>query len=186
MKKIVTVSGSPGSGKTTLCMNLNQTLSSMGRTVFYAHEWVKDWANRSVTVRPADQFMIFGNQVGLISSGMASDVELVTSCTSPELCAFYSEYYTGFQGRFSSLIGAAKEFEAEALRNGYETQKVFLYRSPEMYTKYYKPNGRWHSLDESLAMQDKMADWFVSNFSNVEVKEDIDVFSLINEVAKGA
>jgi hypothetical protein len=185
MKKIVTFSGSPGSGKTTLCMNLSQTLSSMGRTVFYAHEWIKDWANREVKMIPADQFGVFGNQAALITSGMVSGAEFVTSCTSPELCAFYAEYNSGFRGRFSSLIEAAKQFDAECRAMEYETHKYFLYRSHELYRKYHKSAGRWHDIEESVQMQDKMANWLVSNFSNIQIKNDIEVYSIVAEIAQG-
>lgn len=182
MKKIITVSGSPGSGKSTLCMNLSQTLSSMGETVFYAHEWVKEWANRKMNITPVDQYTIFGNQVGLIASGIASEAEYVTCCTSPELCAFYAAYGSGFDGRFNSLIQASKEFEQECVRFGYATKKIFLYRTPELYKKYHKSVGRWHGLEESIKMQDTMAEWLVSNFSNIEVKQDIEVFSLLSDI----
>lgn len=180
MKKMITVSGSPGSGKTSLCMGLNSALSRMGKNVFYAHEWVKDWANRKVPIDSLDQFQIFGGQTGLLVSGIKSGCEYITCCTSPELCAFYSNYYG--DNHYESMIRACREFDYQAQQRGWSTRKIFLYRSEDKYRQYYRQEGRYEDLDASVKMQEEMKEWFVKHFPEVEFKTDIDEYALIPEL----
>ena len=182
-KTIITISGSPGSGKTTLCMGLNHALSSMGKTVFYAHEWIKDWANRKVPTAPIDQYGVFGNQTMLITSGIKSECEVITSCSSPALCAFYSQYYSD-NTRFNSLKAAAIEFDKEAEACGYKVINYFLERDPETYKRYFKDTGRYESLEQSLQMQKEMKEWMLAAFPHsIQIRHDLDVFKILQELS---
>lgn len=184
MKQIVTFSGIPGVGKTTSCLGLNYYLSLRKLNIFYADEWVKDWANRKVPIDALDQFTVFGNQVGKVISGVKSDCDLVTSCSSPELCAFYAQYYNHDRYvDFSSLIGSCHELRSSLIEKGWMPRNIFLMQQEKQYRDFFQQSGRFQSIDECLEMQNLMLDWLTKNF-DIEVRHaPIDVLALANEIS---
>jgi hypothetical protein len=183
MKKIINISGAPGSGKTTLAWGLSNHLSMQSKVVHYAEEAVKDWANRKVPIGPIDQFGIFGNQTLNITSGIKSGADYIVSCTSPALCAFYANYYAR-TGNYLSLIDATKNFEAACLEEGYMTYNFVLVRSEEDYRHFFKQEGRYENLEQSLGMQEIMRSWFLANFPETIVRSNLDIYSIEREVTE--
>ena len=164
---LIQIHGAPGVGKSTLAMEVHTKLSKAGFTSQYVTEWIKTYADRRWAMGPADQIGVLGGQAMSINHALEGKYDFVVTCSSPILCAFYSNYYS--DNAFPGLVQVVKEWNAFQ-RKAYdlEVKEYFLVLPEVDYLMRYKQEGRYENFATALKMQEAMLEWYDYNFEDFE------------------
>lgn len=159
MTNVINLFSGAGAGKSTTAAALFSELKIRGLNVELVHEYIKSWAYEKRMPQQMDQLHILGMQ-SKSESLLYHKVDFIITDSPLLIIPFYENLLTGrdiVKPAVFNFIDFAKE-------KGVVYHNYFLDR-PENYDQ----NGRYQTLEEAKAIDQKMKDWLLEN--KVDFKE---------------
>lgn len=165
MSTIVNLFGGPGSGKTTLSLDICSYFKKKNVNTELVREYVKEWAYEGRKFGKYDQFYFLGKQAKK-ESMLYGKVDLVVTDSPLLIAGFYAEFINDLRFVTDAALGFMKEAEKE----GHIYLNFFLPRRT-----IYEANGRFQNEDDAKKIDDAQRQYLVKNnviFTDLDVPLD--------------
>ena len=158
--KVISIYGSPGSGKSTAAAGLYYFLKLKGYHCELVREYVKSWCWEDRVIGTFDQPYLWGKQLKYESS-LYGKVDYVITDSPAILAGFYEDYYEE-----DKVIGEAVfKFVDKAIKSGV-TFENFWFNAGEV---PYDSRGRNQNIQEALDVSTAMAAWLLENGVELDI-----------------
>lgn len=148
MKRIVTLYGGPGSGKSTTCSGIFHKAKLAGLNVEMNREYVKEWVWEGREIKAGDQTYFFAKQARKERQYMENGLDLIITDSPLVLTHFYGLKYDQFEQKFNTSLQMLKQHHAICKYYGYKVDHFIIDRPA---IKNYNSSGRNES--EEIAEQ---------------------------------
>ena len=152
MKKIVTLYGGPGTGKSTTCAALFMAAKQAGIDAEMNREYIKVWVWEGRKVKPGDQTYFFAKQARKERQYMESGVELIITDSPLILTHYYGLKYDEFERSHNTSLRMLEQQHAICKKFGYTIDHIFLDRGD----RTYNPNGRFQNEEEAIVIDNEI------------------------------
>lgn len=177
MSTIINLFGGPGSGKTTLSLDICSHYKKKSVAVELVREYVKEWAYEGRKFGKYDQFYFLGKQAKK-ESMLYGKVDLVVTDSPLLIAGFYAEFINDLKFVTDAAFGFMKEAEKE----GHTYLNFFLPRRTK-----YEAHGRFQNEDDAKKIDDAQRQFLVKNnvaFVDLDVPLD-DRLALVLQYING-
>jgi predicted ATPase len=147
MKRIITLHGGPGSGKSTTCAGIFYEAKKAGINAEMNREYIKEWIWEGRDVQPGDQTYFFAKQARKERIYMARGVDLIITDSPLILTHFFGLKYDKFEREFNTSLKMLEQHHAICKHYGYKIDHFFVPR----HDREYNPDGR--NQTKEVAMQ---------------------------------
>ena len=140
MTTIISLFGSPGSGKSTNACRIYTYLKDEGLCTELVTEYVKQWAWEDREPSPLDQFYFFAKQ-SRKEYTLFDKVEYIVTDSPVALSAYYSNKEDDLRDTFKMML---KSYHKICKKQNIKHVNIFLNR-----VKPFDPKGRYHTEEQS-------------------------------------
>jgi thymidylate kinase len=140
MTIVISLFGSPGSGKSTNACRIYTYLKDKGFCVELVTEYVKQWAWEKREQSPLDQFYFFAKQARQEYT-LFDKVDYIITDSPVALSAYYSNKDNDLKDTFKMMLNSYHHF---CKKQNVKHINIFLNR-----VKPFDPKGRYHTEKES-------------------------------------
>lgn len=180
MKKIVCLWGGPGTGKSTTCAGLFNSLKKLGYNVEMNREYIKDWVWEKREILDGDQVYITAKQLRKEKIYIRSEMDFIITDSPAALTTFYGNKYDKYEREFNACKQIVKQHHKFCQDNGYKIEHYFLVR-----TKSYNTAGRRESEETAKQFDEDIKNFLIDygiNFKTIKCDESVEneiIFDLL-------
>lgn len=153
---VINLFGGPGIGKSTLAAELYASLKKKNINCELVREYVKNWAWENKEIKPVNQIFLLGQQAQA-ESILYGKVDYIITDSPILLPAVYQKLF--FSGDY--VKEAAEGVMNDAEKMGVTYKNYVLKRTGE-----FKQEGRYHSLQQSIIIDEAIPIMLIQNKQN--------------------